>query len=903
MVYDAISQTDLEVVSHASGSVTSSPSPQTTSQQNGFQQVSSDAAEDQDQGTNGYFHTARADGHISVGDLVSMIRSMSSASYDMVDGDEDGEGEGDDYGGGSDNEQEEEEEEGEEEATRPKSNSPRRAPPRIDTTAAIASNKQPQSAPVGVSPEDEPALRSPISDRPVPLSHPTPNLQSLQGAYLGNVERLERSAERMSSSSTDIASEIRKLDLEQKRRNSSLSVANELSPASPHQSLRDSIRSVTGASAYRLAQVSEHGNDGGESSHHHPATLSVPVIVQPPPHIPLDHDQLQAGHGHGHEHHDIERVVSATSNDTYEQARVLFSNFDGVHYAPPDEAQAQAAMAKSLLAQQQQQPGSYRTDKMVYYPAPIPAALNLPPRLSETAAGESQRSGNNSSNLTVPGLSERPATAREIETALSSPVETLDRFLDDSTHAPVPAFSGRFYANPEVYGNLSYGKSSQDISEQKKKRGSIGMFRFYKKSATPDNQLDPAYRPGLLPVSEAQAAQEREPHAEEEGEEEEKEKEDFNDVVDHTEEDLRDYTGPPNSLVAELEERKDELKHRTRTANTTGMRSTLLQLDAVAQRQSENRRQRPVTMMANPSLPNIDDIEDEMPLGFMFPEKPHIPADNRPPLGLLERRQLEEDEPLSKRRARLQEQQQGADANREPDLEPVGRSQELPSTISLPGIDDDPINSDNEEGETLAQRIKRLKNKNRNSTAARSDFTTEVLAEIDQSKDTQDDDLDDSEAGETLAQRRTRLQQDTKHTKPQQSRYAKIPRARRSTGNVSLMQPVGSNSRPLSYAPPPPPASSHGSRTSLSLHQMPGQSPYVGSPMGKRNSYGYGNGMGRPRTFYGCADAAGGVSPGGGVNATPRYYSRTVDNLPAMAASAEQRQRETTIDRWRQSVV
>lgn len=877
MVYDAISQTDLEVVSHASDSVASSPSPQTTSQQNGFQRVSTDAAEDRE--TNGLFQTARPDGNISMGDLVSMIRSTSSASYDMVDEDDE---DGGDYGGGSDNE---------DEATRPKpnsTNSPRRAPPPIDTAAAVASNKQPQSAPVGASSEDEPALRSPISDRPVPLSHPTPNLQSLQGAYLGNVERLERSAERMSSSSTDIASEIRKLDLEQKRRNSSLSVANELSPTSTHQSLRDSIRSITGASASRLAQVSEHCHEGGESSQ--PA-LSVPVIVQPPPHIPLDHDQLQAGY------HDVERVASATSNDTYEQARVLFSNFDGVHYAPPDETQGperQAAVAKSLA----QQSSSYRTDKMVYYPAPIPTALNLPPRLSENAAGENQ---NPAHKLSVPGLSERPATAREIETALSSPVETLDRILDDSTHAPVPAFAGRFYSNPEVYGNLSYGKSSQDISEQKKKRSS-GMFRFYKRSASPDNQLDPAYRPGLLPVSEAQAAQEHESEGlqgattGEHEEEEEEEKEDFNDVVDHTEDDLRDYTGPPNSLVAELEERKDELKHRTRTANTAGMRSTLLQLDAVAQRQSENRRQRPVTMMANPSMPNIEDIEDEMPLGFMFPEKPHIPADN-PPLGLLDKRQFEEDEPLSKRRARLQEQQDAALAP-EPDLapEPVGRSQELPSTIYLPGIDD-PINSDNEE-ETLAQRIKRLKDKNRNSVAAGSDFTTEVLAEIDQPKGNKQDDSDsDFEAGETLAQLRSRLQQD-QDTKPQQSRYAKIPRARRSTGNVSLMQLA----RPLSYAP----GSSHGSRTSL--HQMPGHPQYVGYPKGKRNSYGYG--MARPNTFYSGAGAAAsaGINQGGGsgggvrVNATPRYYSKTVDNLPAMAVSTEKKQRDS-IDRWRQSVV
>jgi hypothetical protein len=49
----------------------------------------------------------------------------------------------------------------------------------------------------------------------IEIAHPTPDLQSLQGAYIQNVERLEERAERMSVSS-DLGEEIRKLQQEQK---------------------------------------------------------------------------------------------------------------------------------------------------------------------------------------------------------------------------------------------------------------------------------------------------------------------------------------------------------------------------------------------------------------------------------------------------------------------------------------------------------------------------------------------------------------------------------------------------------------------------------------------------------------------------------------------------------------
>ena len=84
------------------------------------------------------------------------------------------------------------------------------------------------------------------------------------------------------------------------------------------------------------------------------------------------------------------------------------------------------------------------------------------------------------------------------------------------------------------------------------------------------------------------------------------------------------------------------------------MHSTLLQLEAVAQKQSEHRRQRPVTLAwEDPDVHKHEEDEDEdVPLAVLFPEKANVPDQARP-LGLMEKRELEESEPLSRRRARL----------------------------------------------------------------------------------------------------------------------------------------------------------------------------------------------------------------------------------------------------------
>lgn len=853
MAYNAVLQDDPEVASNASDSDASrSSSPVLSQQRHGFQQLPSDA---DSLGAGHHLEPARAADDISVGDLVSMIRSISSASYDMVEED-------DDY---------------EEPTIEPKSNSSHRGLPPIDTATTIAaaspneSQIQPRSTPCNVSP-DEPPLRSPVSDKPVPLSHPTPDLQSLQGAYVGNVERLERSAEQMSAGSSDIASEIRKMDLEQKRRSSTASVANS---AINLQSPRGSVRSATRMPSSQLALLTE---DGYERQPFHDPTQGIPVILQPPAAIQYDNQYYPA-------HYDIERPSSAASGDTYQQARILFSDFDGVHYVPQGKGQGierQAPLARPPMAKRSK---PYRAESMVYYPAPVPATLKLPPRLSDKPVPqrETRRTHRLSSvflgqRRSTPGLSDRFATPRGTDTTQSSPVAALDRMLDDSVHAPVTA-PIQADPSPRVPKTLHRRMPSQNLEEQKKKRSSRSLFRFHKRSRSPDDRLNTSTghlsqghlsQPTEVEVAEAHentalqndAAHKQEPDSA---------------GLDHSEEDIRDYMGAPNTLMAELEVRKHELKHRNRpAADRTGLRSTLLQLDAVAQVQSEHRRQRPATIALDHHDTHNggnDHDDEDVPLGMLYPEKPYIPVEPRP-LGLLEKKQLEEDEPLSRRRARLRGEQP---VDQSPDLSQQASTVYLSDTLNHAGPDS------GDEEETLAQRLKRLRVKNRNSTAGNSDFASEVFAEINHFKEGEKEDGEAS-GEETLAQIRARLrQQDTK--KPQSGRYANISQNRRSMGSISLLRPAAAQRQSSTSHHTVPPYAQHnyaGSR--MSLQQMPpnyGHPHHVGYPM----QHAYGNGMAHPNMAYrSCM--------GSGASHHATTGALTTD-LP---------QREV-IDRWRQSVM
>ncbi|KAF2460470.1 hypothetical protein BDY21DRAFT_369477 [Lineolata rhizophorae] len=275
-------------------------------------------------------------------------------------------------------------------------------------------------------------------------------------------------------------------------------------------------------------------------------------------------------------------------------------------------------------------------------------------------------------------------------------------------------------------------------------------------------------------------------------------------------------TGPPTTLLAELQLRKQQQRQRTRTAANAfphGMHSTLLELDAVAQVEARRRRGQRVALawedpdaLAAAEQARRDD--DDVPLGVLFKGRGGAGGaagdggaaggdlDWDRPLGLIEKRELEDNEPLSRRRNRLRGG--GADIARDPSppkkaVAGAGAVQQhlhmqnggtpsphLPSpqpgesppgatTPAAPGVDAN-ADAEGDPDETLAQRTRRLKSREKlNSAIGRpvsTDFAAEMMsslgspggAEGETTGADKPEHHDAEDEGETLGQRRARLQ-------------------------------------------------------------------------------------------------------------------------------------------------
>lgn len=838
--------------------------------------------------------------------LGSMMQSMTDTSYDIL--------EGDDY-----------------ETVDPpgRSNSQQRATlPNFDRSLHSTS--------------PDPPLRCASSDHPVPLSHPTPDLQSFQGAYAGNVERLERSAECLSSSSADIGSEIRKMDREQKRRS--------YSTASNSNSM---MRSASGS---QLAHLSEPGHEqsyGNLIDRVRNAPMLPPVEI--PVHIQHDFShvgQTDIGAGEGQ----LERPSSAASNDTFQQARTLFTDFDGVHFVSHDngsELTRNVSLTKPPLATGSEPHEEPQTgENMVYYPAPVPMMLNLPPRLSRNPISErekrrtqllssvpaenrksapwlteqDQEEGNDQQNdpamdlpphLRASVFFEQPAVPVDVEVKQSSAVATLDSILDASARAPVSAFTDHPFAGhlgSEVYGKSKTKSASKLLAEQKKKNRSRNTLVSNRHTLPPGPDESTATVNALPNHTETEADDVHETtslqsdsdgdrvHDDSNSGEHHSESSDSGEESEYSDEEL-EYVGQPNTLLAELQLRKQELKQRRRTAaNSVGLHTTLLELDAVAQKQSEHRRQKRVTLAWEaPDLNKREDAENEdVPLAMLYPEKANQSEETRP-LGLMEKREMEESEPLSRRRARLRG---------EAPIEPPPGLRTRPSTMAFQPTNEAAEPESENEGETLGQRLKRMKAKDRNSAAAESEFTVEVLAELshltgnaekEEEEEREKEKHTEKEMKvlpeeETLAQRRARLQGETKS---QRGMNPIANTARKSMANLPQARPVTGSLQP-SFDPAPHRSSMdprlYGNR--MSMYQAPshfGNMPPQAAGFSRRPGYTMANPYAytanHPNTFYSDAIL--------GMNNLAYRMSGNYYKEPKPVIDPGQRE---MIDRWRQSI-
>ncbi|KAK3311994.1 hypothetical protein B0H66DRAFT_486514 [Apodospora peruviana] len=317
-----------------------------------------------------------------------------------------------------------------------------------------------------------------------------------------------------------------------------------------------------------------------------------------------------------------------------------------------------------------------------------------------------------------------PSTTPKIEVKDGSAMATLDSILDASASAPVSAFTDHAFAGKlgkEVYGvekkkkkakkdaaaaaadeekdnggkrrTVLVRKSSSDLlvppKGPKKRASQLSLLGRLRGGHDDDLDIDEGRTTiGLVggevgnrrvsdngspdtddqgPISPNQLA----PDSDEESEESEpadEESENDEDDEDQEEEDL--YQGPPTTLLAELQLRKQQNKLRTRPKlNANGLHTTLLELDTVAEMERKMRKGKQINLAwqdPNTNPDHVDDLDDDdVPLGMLYVAKA---AGNRPstmdisaimnevnrPLGLMERRELEDNEPLSARRARLQ---------------------------------------------------------------------------------------------------------------------------------------------------------------------------------------------------------------------------------------------------------
>ncbi|KAM7208179.1 hypothetical protein V8F20_001459 [Naviculisporaceae sp. PSN 640] len=439
-----------------------------------------------------------------------------------------------------------------------------------------------------------------------------------------------------------------------------------------------------------------------------------------------------------------------------------------------------------------------------------------------------------------------PPVLPKVEVKGGSAMDTLDSILDASALAPVSAFTDHAFAGKlgsEVYGpekkkkkkrtkaaagqeaenrktivpKTSTGDLVNEPRKPNKLRKRASQMSLMGINADQDDDADGRTTLGLVggedgarrgispshyeePFSPNQLAPDSDENAEEDSSEEET----------SDEEDI--YQGPPTTLLAELQLRKQQNAMRTRpkiNPYSNGLHTTLLELDTVAEVERKARKGKRINLAWEDPTANPDHLEDlddeEVPLGMLYVAKAagKTPANmdisavvnevNRP-LGLMERRELEDNEPLSQRRARLQ----GADGGLAPmslammqkrmtALAPGlgGGGLRSMSRLALPlqgspsvmggsragSVVGDPVDPEEAEfeGETLAKRKARLAAENPLPRArpVSGAFSAELLSQFggeEEPKDAAKDNKDKSDADnvpeeeETLGQRRKRLQ-------------------------------------------------------------------------------------------------------------------------------------------------
>lgn len=471
-------------------------------------------------------------------------------------------------------------------------------------------------------------------------------------------------------------------------------------------------------------------------------------------------------------------------------------------------------------------------DDMVFYPAPVPRMLNLPKRLSQLPAGdvaarrrtqvldqmqaENRKSApwlsgpeppkNRKSfaglpaHLRASAFFDQQGPSQEFEVKGESAEDTLDSILEASARAPVSAFTDHPFtpAHKRKSTKLSLIEPVHVESSPTKRRSSFNILDTNTNSSGGKlNKLKKRNSSADMNILVARAAESRmslgaeldEPEAyargpndhetlsrrnsSDDGHDRDRDAEFEEQALDDEseEEEEQQFFGAPTTLLAELQLRKAKQKERNMNYVTmveegkiTSHR-TLLDLNDDAEREHQKRLKKKVQLAWEAQ---DEDSEDDIPLGVLY-KQPQRNMNRNQPIGLIAQRELEENEPLSRRRERLT----GVPANwRKTTTLGAYDSQ---TNLEIPRVITPQPDPEEEEhaGETLGERRRRLAEKKmledalgddvRKSTVS-GDFAAEMLSKLgvdDSPKATKDAPSaspapEDGEE-ETLGQRRARL--------------------------------------------------------------------------------------------------------------------------------------------------
>lgn len=556
------------------------------------------------------------------------------------------------------------------------------------------------------------------------------------------------------------------------------------------------------------------------------------------------------------------------------QTRASSGDFLSAAGSDSNNSRRVSSGGRTSMARPQSYADPQTGQQMVYYPAPVPMMLNLPQKLSKmpSSMARNQRRSQVLSSLPPvarqsaiwlpdvleiedePDLAEDdgaqqmeyvaqhqrstmggrrlaqdvqhlppqlrasaffdvPGPNQTVQLKDQSAVATLDSILDASAYAPVSAFTDHEFAGhlgSEVYGksNMRNSRSSTNLLADEKSKKRTSSFNILRGRRASSSELleseEEKRRNTIADIRNGKILREDDEDDDAEARALRGYEEASGDEAADGEEE--EYCGAPTTLLAELQIRKQQQKHRTRplvSAYPNGMHSTLLEHDAVAQVEKNTRKQKRVNLAwEDPAVVEAEDPmtdDEDVPLALLYAKKSRVQEPNRP-MGLMERREMEDNEPLSRRRDRLLGRPPATNMNR------ASTMVNLQSGVSH-----------DEEGETLAQRVRRLKDQETNGTAlpptraVSGDFASEMMSEF-------GGDLSDPkgkgkeplsatapEEEETLGQRRKRLQAEKEARAKEVGESLQRPalQQRRSMADLLAAHPAASSNRVPSYSRPP----------------------------------------------------------------------------------------------------